>query len=99
MRQGHIRSFERRVRTDRRNPQLLEIESDCVRFYIRQHIGIILSFAFSVILRGSAGIVRLEWSLVTIIRWPLIAVVVIIAISVIYRFGPDREHANWRWPI
>ena len=37
MRQGHIRSFERRVRTER-NPQLLEIESDCVRFYIRQHI-------------------------------------------------------------
>lgn len=49
--------------------------------------------------RGSAGIVQDGWSgvLVTIIRWPLIAVVVVIAISVIDRFGPDREHANWRW--
>lgn len=83
-----------------RNPQLLEIESDCVRFYIRQHIvWNYLSFAFSVISRVSAGILRLEWSLVTIIRWPLIAVVVVIAISAIYRFVPDREHANWRWPI
>ncbi len=32
-----------------------------------------------------------------LVRWPLIAVIVGTAISVIYRFGPDREHAQWRW--
>jgi membrane protein len=39
------------------------------------------------------------WSavLVNIARWPLMAVVLVIAISVIYRFGPDREHATWHW--
>ena len=61
--------------------------------------GIILSIASSMISRGLAG-VRLDgWStvLVSILRWPLIAVVVVIAISFIYRFGPDREHAKWRW--
>jgi membrane protein len=35
--------------------------------------------------------------LVSLARWPLIAVVVAGAISVIYRFGPDREQAKWRW--
>jgi len=61
--------------------------------------GIILSIAFSAISRMSAGIVQDGWSevLFSIIRWPLIAVIVVIAISVIYRFGPDREHAKWRW--
>ncbi|WP_237143645.1 YihY/virulence factor BrkB family protein [Phyllobacterium zundukense] len=36
-------------------------------------------------------------ALVSLARWPLTAVVVAGAISVIYRFGPDREHAKWRW--
>ncbi len=56
--------------------------------------GIILSIALSLMPRGLDG-----WSpvLVHIARWPLMAVVVVAAISVIYRFGPDREHAKWRW--
>jgi membrane protein len=61
--------------------------------------GIILSIAFSVISPMSAGVGQDGWSGISvgIIRWPLIAVVVVIAISVIYRFGPDREQAKWRW--
>ncbi|MBZ9657300.1 YihY/virulence factor BrkB family protein [Phyllobacterium lublinensis] len=39
------------------------------------------------------------WSeaLIRIARWPLMAIIVALAISLIYRFGPDREYAKWRW--
>ena len=30
-------------------------------------------------------------------RWPLLAVLVCVALAVLYRFGPYRERAKWRW--
>jgi len=30
-------------------------------------------------------------------RWPLLLFVVSFAIALIYRFGPSREKAQWRW--
>ena len=30
-------------------------------------------------------------------RWPLMLILIGLGLSVIYRFGPDREHAQWRW--
>jgi membrane protein len=35
--------------------------------------------------------------LVAIARWPLMVVVVVLALSLVYRFGPDRDDAQWRW--
>jgi membrane protein len=32
-----------------------------------------------------------------LLRWPLLLVVVIAALSVLYRYGPSREEARWRW--
>lgn len=31
------------------------------------------------------------------LRWPLLAGVMLIGLSVLYRFGPDRATARWRW--
>jgi len=33
----------------------------------------------------------------TIIRWPLVAGAFGIGLAVVYRFGPSREDAKWRW--
>ena len=41
---------------------------------------------------GSAGS-----SLLSILRWPAILVVVVLALSVLYRYGPSRATARWRW--
>lgn len=30
-------------------------------------------------------------------RWPLLIVMVMIALAVIYRYGPSRDHPKWRW--
>ena len=38
---------------------------------------------------------RRGWS--TMARWPVLMVAILTGISLIYRFGPSREHAKWRW--
>ncbi|MGF7162407.1 membrane protein [Rhodoligotrophos appendicifer] len=35
--------------------------------------------------------------ILSLIRWPILAVIFIGAISVIYRYGPSRSRAKWRW--
>ena len=35
--------------------------------------------------------------LVVIARWPLMFVAVVLALSIVYRFGPDRDNVQWRW--
>ncbi|HSZ51146.1 MAG TPA: YihY/virulence factor BrkB family protein [Caulobacteraceae bacterium] len=34
---------------------------------------------------------------ITLLKWPLLLVVLIGLFSVLYRYGPSREHARWRW--
>ncbi len=35
--------------------------------------------------------------IVATLRWPVLLVMIVAAISLIYRFGPSRESARWRW--
>ncbi|MDP4022381.1 YihY/virulence factor BrkB family protein [Methylobacterium sp. NEAU 140] len=35
--------------------------------------------------------------LIAALRWPALFLVLLGALSVLYRFGPSREHARWRW--
>lgn len=35
--------------------------------------------------------------LIAALRWPALLVVILGTLSVLYRFGPSREHARWRW--
>ncbi len=32
-----------------------------------------------------------------ILRWPALAVAMVVALSVLYRIGPDRDDPKWRW--
>jgi membrane protein len=32
-----------------------------------------------------------------LIRWPLLAILAIVALAALYRFGPSREKAEWKW--
>jgi membrane protein len=38
----------------------------------------------------------IEWGL-RILRWPALLLVVAVGLAVIYRYGPDRRGAQWRW--
>ena len=37
-----------------------------------------------------------DW-LIRIGRWPVLVVIVALAIAVLYRYGPSRDNAQWRW--
>lgn len=39
---------------------------------------------------------RQEW-LLAILRWPLLLIGVTLGLSLVYRFGPSRDKAEWRW--
>ena len=30
-------------------------------------------------------------------RWPALFAIVVVGLVITYRFGPDREHVQWRW--
>src|SRR3954470_23323236 len=30
-------------------------------------------------------------------RWPLLAVVMLVGLAIVYRYGPDRQRPQWRW--
>jgi membrane protein len=36
-------------------------------------------------------------SVVSLARWPLLVVVLLVALSLLYRFGPSRRTARWEW--
>jgi membrane protein len=46
---------------------------------------------------GFLGLGRFGELAVTILRWPLLAFLVIVALAVVYRFGPSRENPQWQW--
>ena len=35
--------------------------------------------------------------LLNIARWPVLAVMVVLAFAVMYRYAPSRSHASWKW--
>jgi membrane protein len=37
-----------------------------------------------------------DW-LIRIGRWPVLVVIVALGIAILYRYGPSRENAKWRW--
>ena len=39
---------------------------------------------------------RLE-NIVSYARWPLLAVVMLVGLAIVYRYGPDRAKPMWRW--
>lgn len=49
------------------------------------------------VLLGNIGVREGVQILVSILRWPLLALSVMFALAVIYRFGPSRSQARWEW--
>ena len=43
------------------------------------------------------GLQTMTGRLLAILRWPALMIVVLIALALLYRFGPSRKEAKWRW--
>ena len=49
---------------------------------------------------GGAGLGRprsVAETLISLPRWPVLFIAAVAAISILYRYGPSRERAKWRW--
>jgi len=44
--------------------------------------------------QGSTAETVLKW-----VRWPILYVFFVVSIGALYRYGPSRAHAKWRWVI
>jgi membrane protein len=53
---------------------------------------VILPLAFKLV-----GLSAHTEKFLTILRWPLLLLVVTVGLSVVYRVGPSRNNAKWRW--
>ena len=62
-------------------------------------IGIVLIVSVGIV-PAALAVLRLDgWTetLVSVLRWPLLLVLVWFSITVLYRYGPSRQDAKWRW--
>lgn len=82
---------------ERRN--LVRYNLICMGFTVGAIFAVLLT---SVLVVGVPVVVRLfgleeEWGYLALLRWPLLLAGYIAALTVIYRFGPCRQRARWRW--
>lgn len=63
-------------------------------------LGLILALGTTVVLPAVLSFLDLSGTvetLIAVLKWPLLAVLAILGLAVIYRFGPSREAPKWRW--
>jgi membrane protein len=46
---------------------------------------------------AALGLTSIDWPYIAYLRWPLMFVLLIVALAVLYRYGPSRTRARWRW--
>jgi membrane protein len=83
---------------DRRS--LLKLIAKSLAFTIGGIAFAFFAVAAVVLFPGLLRVVGLEATtehILDLLRWPAILVVVGLALSVVYRFGPNRDTVDWRW--
>jgi len=49
------------------------------------------------LLLAATGLTSFDQPLIGYLRWPLMFVLIIVGLAVLYRYGPSRRLAKWRW--
>jgi membrane protein len=69
-------------------------------FTICAIVGAGLAVAFVVVfplMLAAFGVTSFDHPIVGYLRWPVLFVLLILGLSVLYRYGPSRRLAKWRW--
>jgi membrane protein len=89
---------------------LIYDEQETRRFVALRSRALLLTFGATVAMVVSLGLIagassiaeqlglgRVGQAAVWVLRWPALALVMLVGLAVLYRYGPDREQARWRW--
>jgi membrane protein len=49
------------------------------------------------LLLAALGVSSLDEPIIGYLRWPIMFVLIIVGLAVLYRYGPSRRSAKWRW--
>jgi len=78
----------------------LKLNAMTLAFTLAGILLVLVAMALVVVLPVALDFIGLgafaEWAL-TVLRWPVLLLVLGTVIAAIYRFGPSRERARWRW--
>ncbi len=71
----------------------------CMIFTLSGLVGVLITAGLVVGVPVVLGVFGLadEWAYLAPLRWPVLLAVYVAALTVIYRFGPCRQKARWRW--
>jgi membrane protein len=79
---------------------LMRFYATTVLFTLAGIIFVIVAIAGIVVLPLVLRLVGLaattEW-LIAILRWPILLAIIMVSLACIYRYGPSRKDARWRW--
>jgi membrane protein len=59
-------------------------------------LAIALVVVFPMLL-AAFGLTSLDYPIIGYLRWPVMFVLIILGLAVLYRYGPSRRVAKWRW--
>ncbi|MDX9861917.1 MAG: YihY/virulence factor BrkB family protein [Rhodospirillales bacterium] len=79
---------------ERRNFLVLNLTAlGLTAFFILLFVAALVAVVFAPALLAALGVGRP----IAMLGWPLIIAVLLVALAILYRFGPSREQAKWRW--
>ena len=82
---------------ERRN--IVRYNLTCMAFTVTGLLSVLMTAGLIVgvpVVMGVFGLAD-EWAHLAPLRWPVLGTVYVAALTVIYRFGPCRARARWRW--
>jgi membrane protein len=79
---------------------LIKLNAVSLAFTAGALVVLLLALGAIVVVPAVMNYLRLEsigGTIIMLARWPALYMLVVLALALIYRFGPDREHAQWHW--
>ena len=93
-------STARIVYDEREKRGFIRLNAELLLFTFLGLVFILVALAAVVVLPIVLGYVGLQSEterLVQLGRWPVLLIATTLALAAIYRFGPSRQNAKWRW--